>query len=240
MKGKVLRENKDTKTYLLLDNFMTACMEDDGVHGREHIYRVLYNGLEIAKTEENVDYNVLIAACLLHDIGRKEEKENLGLPHALVGGDKAYDFLVKHGFAKDYAERVKHCIQNHSKKRENMELSLEAKILFDADKIDLTGAIGLARTLMYQGSFSEPIYIRCPDGRISDGEKDTEPSFFQEYKCRLEKIPSWLYTRKAREIAAKRQEIAAEFYKSLYQEVSEACIMGEKDVVQMLLSEKVL
>ena len=93
-------------------------------------------------------------------------------------------------------------------------------ILFDADKIDLTGAIGLARTLMYQGSFSEPIYIRCPDGRISDGEKDTEPSFFQEYKCRLEKIPSWLYTRKAREIAAKRQEIAAEFYKSLYQEVS--------------------
>ena len=98
----------DKKTYLLLENFMIACMEEDGVHGREHIYRVLYNGLEIAKTEENVDYNVLIAACLLHDIGRKEEKENLGLPHALVGGDKAYDFLVKHGFEKDYAEKVKH------------------------------------------------------------------------------------------------------------------------------------
>ena len=219
----------DKKTYLLLENFMIACMEEDGVHGREHIYRVLYNGLEIAKTEENVDYNVLIAACLLHDIGRKEEKENLGLPHALVGGDKAYDFLVKHGFAKDYAERVKHCIQNHSKKRENIELSLEAKILFDADKIDLTGTIGLARTLMYQGAFSEPIYIRHPDGTISDGEKDTEPSFFQEYKCRLEKIPSRLYTRKAREIAAKRQGIAAAFYKSLYQEVSETCIMGEKE-----------
>lgn len=168
----------DKKTYLLLENFMIACMEEDGVHGREHIYRVLYNGLEIAKTEENVDYDVLTAACLLHDIGRKEENENPGLPHALVGGDKAYDFLVKHGFEKDYAEKVKHCIQNHSKKRENIELSLEAKILFDADKIDLTGAIGLARTLMYQGAFSEPIYIRHPDGTISDGEKDTEPSFF--------------------------------------------------------------
>ena len=65
--------------------------------------------------------------------------------------------------------------------------------------------------------------------KISDGEKDTEPSFFQEYKCRLEKIPSRLYTRKAREIAAKRQGIAAAFYKSLYQEVSETCIMGEKE-----------
>ena len=219
----------DKKTYLLLENFMIACMEEDGVHGREHIYRVLYNGLEIAKTEENVDYDVLTAACLRHDIGRKEENENPGLPHALVGGDKAYDFLVKHGFEKDYAEKVKHCIQNHSKKRENIELSLEAKILFDADKIDLTGAIGLARTLMYQGAFSEPIYIRHPDGTISDGEKDAEPSFFQEHKCRLEKIPSRLYTRTARELAATRQGIAAAFYKSLYQEVSETCIMGEKE-----------
>lgn len=219
----------DKKAYLLLKNFMNDCMEEDGVHGREHIYRVLYNGLEIAKTEENVDYDVLIAACLLHDIGRKEENENPNLPHALAGGDKAYDFLIKHGFEKDYAENVKHCIQNHSKKKENIELSLEAKILFDADKIDLTGAIGLARTLMYQGAFSEPIYIRHPDGTISDGERDTEPSFFQEYKCRLEKIPSWLYTRKAREITAKRQEIAAAFFKTLYQEVSEVYIIGEKE-----------
>ena len=74
----------DKKTYLLFKNFMTACMEEDGVHGREHIYRVLYNGLEIAKTEENVDYDVLITACLLHDIGRKEN-ENPNLPHALAG-----------------------------------------------------------------------------------------------------------------------------------------------------------
>ena len=95
-------------------------------------------------------------------------------------------------------------------------------ILFDADKIDLTGAIGMARTLMYKGTFSEPVYIRKPDGTISDGERDTEPSFFQEYKYRLEKIPSLLYTKKAREIAAKRKKIAEAFYKNLYQEVSES------------------
>lgn len=95
-------------------------------------------------------------------------------------------------------------------------------ILFDADKIDLTGAIGMARTLMYKGTFSEPVYIRKPDGTISDGERDTEPSFFQEYKYRLEKIPSLLYTKKARELAAKRKEIAEAFYKNLYQEVSES------------------
>ena len=45
---------------------MLSCTEDSA-YDKEHIYRVLYNALEIAKTENNVDYDILIAACLLHD-----------------------------------------------------------------------------------------------------------------------------------------------------------------------------
>lgn len=67
---------------------MLCCMEDTA-HDKEHIYRVLYNALEIAKTENNVNYDVLIAACLLHDIGRKEQFENTALCHAIVGSEKA-------------------------------------------------------------------------------------------------------------------------------------------------------
>ncbi len=50
----------DKKTYSLLENFMLSCMEDSA-HDKEHVYRVLYNALEIAKTESNVDYKILIA-----------------------------------------------------------------------------------------------------------------------------------------------------------------------------------
>ena len=94
----------DKKTYLLLENFMIACMEEDGVHGREHIYRVLYNGLEIAKTEENVDYDVLTAACLLHDIGKSVDFEMEG-SHIQIGVD----------IAKKYkeTEKVVHAIAAH-------------------------------------------------------------------------------------------------------------------------------
>ena len=84
------------KTYSLLENYMLSCMEDSA-HDKEHIYRVLYNALEIAKTESNVDYDVLIASCLLHDIGRKEQFENPSLCHAMVGSEKAYHFLLEHG-----------------------------------------------------------------------------------------------------------------------------------------------
>ena len=85
---------------------------DDAAHDKEHIYRVLYNALEIAKTEKDVNYDVLIAACLLHDIGRKEQFENPALCHAIVGSEKACQFLVTHGFETFFAEQVKQCISS--------------------------------------------------------------------------------------------------------------------------------
>ena len=83
----------DKETYNLIENYMLLCMEDSA-HDKEHIYRVLYNSLEIAKTESNIDYDVLICSCLLHDIARKEQFENPSLCHAIAGAGKAYKFLA--------------------------------------------------------------------------------------------------------------------------------------------------
>lgn len=71
-------------TYKLIENYMNDCMTDSA-HDKEHVYRVLYNALSIADTEDAVDYDVLITACLLHDIGREEQFENPKLNHAEVG-----------------------------------------------------------------------------------------------------------------------------------------------------------
>jgi uncharacterized protein len=220
--------------YSLLESFMLSCMKDSA-HDKEHVYRVLYNALDIAKTEVGVDYDVLICACLLHDIGRKEQFENPALCHASVGGDKAYEFLTVHGFDGGYAEQVRHCIQTHRYRKNNRPQSLEAKILFDADKLDVTGAMGIARTLVYKGSVSEPLYSVLPEGRVSDGEKDTEPSFFQEYKCKLEKIYSLFYTEKAMEKARERQQAAIDFYNCLYREADSAYKGGRAELDRLLV-----
>lgn len=209
------------ETYSLLENYMLTCMEDSA-HDNEHVYRVLYNALEIAKSEDGVDYDVLIASCLLHDIGRKEQFENPSLCHAMVGSKKAYDFLIENGFEIGFAEKVKHCIQTHRYRKNNQPQSLEAKILFDADKIDVAGAMGIARTLIYKGIVSEPLYSVLPNGMVSDGENDTTPSFFQEYKYKLENLYTSFYTIKAAEIAKERRRIAVDFYNCLYQEANSA------------------
>lgn len=113
--------------YHILESYMLSCM-GDSAHDKEHIYRVLYNALEIAKTENDVDYDVLITACLLHDVGRREQFENPALCHAMVGSKKAYQFLMEHGFEEGYAEKVRQCIQTHRYRKDNLPQSLEAKI----------------------------------------------------------------------------------------------------------------
>ena len=219
----------DRGTYNLLESFMLRCM-DDAAHDKEHVYRVLYQALEIARSEDEVNYDVLIGACLLHDIGRKEQFENPALCHAAVGSEKAYDFLIEHGLGMEYAERVKQCILTHRYRQNRPPQSIEAKILFDADKLDVVGAMGIARALIYKGIVCEPIYSVLPEGMVSTGENDVTPSFFQEYKYKLEKLYTKFYTTRAAEIAKQRQGIAVEFYHCLYEEANFSYENGVKEL----------
>jgi len=221
------------ENYTLIENYMLSCMEDSA-HGKDHIYRVLYQALRIAKTEENVDYDVLITACLLHDVGRKEQFADPKVCHAMAGAEKAYTFLMENGFDKEFSEKIRHCIQAHRYRESNQPQTLEAKILFDADKLDVVGAMGIARTLLYKGKMEEPLYSLLEDGNVSDGTGDKEPSFFQEYKYKLEGLYSKFYTKKATEIAKERQAAAADFYNSLYKEVQDSYGNGKEELEKFI------
>lgn len=209
----------DKATYLRIERFMESCMEDSA-HDKEHVYRVLSNALVIAQEEEKVDHDVLICACLLHDIGRRDQLRDPKLCHAAVGADKAYSWLLEEGYTEDFASHVRSCIRTHRFRKNAPPESLEAKILFDADKLDVVGAIGVARTLVYKGTVSAPLYSRKPDGTISDGREDSTPSFFQEYHYKLTKLYDRFYTVAGQALAIQRRAAAEDFYKSLYREVS--------------------
>ena len=146
----------DKSTYQRIESYMLSCM-DDSAHDAEHIYRVLSNALVIAREETGVDYDALICACLLHDIGRPDQIRDPSLCHAAVGCEKAYGFLTENGFGADFAAHVRDCIRTHRFRKNDQPESLEAKILFDADKLDVVGASGIARTLVYKGTVTEPL-----------------------------------------------------------------------------------
>ena len=72
------------------------------------------------------------------------------------------------------------------------------------------------------GKENEPLYSMTEDGNVSDGTKDTEPSFFREYKYKLEKLYGQFFTEKGRELAQARRDASRRFYESLLAETREA------------------
>ncbi len=208
----------DRRNYALLENYMLSCMTD-AAHDREHVYRVLHNAVRIAQSEPDADVEVIIAAALLHDISRPEQLADPAVDHALHGAEKAYSFLLEQGFAEEFCAHVRDCIQTHRFRKSSPPATLEAKILFDADKLDVTGAIGIARTLQYSGETGRPIYTRDENGCISDGTGDTADSFCREYRFKLENICDHFLTDTGRALALSRHDAAKAFYAALMAEV---------------------
>ncbi len=222
--------------YHKIENYMLGCMKDSA-HDKEHVYRVLYLALDIARYEKDVDVEVLIISCLLHDIGREEQFKNPDLCHAEIGSEMAYEYLLQEGFREEKATHIKQCISSHRYRSEKPPASLEAKILFDADKLDATGTMGIARTILYKAQVSEPLYSVDESRCVLDGSRDTQPSFFKEYKFKLEKVYDKFYTVRGTQIAKERQASAVAFYQSMLQEVQECHRLGNTALDRILETE---
>lgn len=194
----------------------------DSAHDTEHVMRVLYTALQIAQTEQGVDCDILIAACLLHDIARGEQFADPSVCHAAEGGRKAERFLIGLGWDAQRARHVRDCIKTHRFRSGDPPVSIEAKILFDADKLEAAGALGIARTLMYKGHVEQPLYT-LSGGEICPGTgKDSPASFYKEYNFKLKNVESKLFTQEAKNIARYRGEISAMFFERLAEEVDSA------------------
>ena len=206
------------KTYNEIEKYMHRCM-NDSAHDIEHIYRVLYNALTIAgKQKQKINYDVLITACLLHDIGRETQNKDPSKCHAEVGSLMAEKYLINNNWQKETVEHIKNCISSHRFRGNNYPETIEAKILFDSDKLDVIGLLGIARTLLYQGNNGIALYQIKDDKIIIDKENDNE-TFFSEYEFKLSKLYNKFYTKEAEIIAGKYQEDAKYFVKNLSRQI---------------------
>ncbi len=212
--------------YKTFESYMLACM-GDCAHDKEHVYRVLYIALDIAQYEENVNKDNLIISCLLHDIGRNEQFQNPTKCHAQVGSQLAYEFCIGHDISRDDALHIMACISTHRFRGDNPPQSIEAKILFDADKIDATGVMGIARTLFYKGIVNEPLYRTDKQGHILDGTTDNQSSFLQEYHYKLKNLYDKFYTKRGKQIACERRQAAVSFYENMLSELTATYKMGQ-------------
>lgn len=213
------------KTILELVEKELSC----SAHNLDHVMRVYELTLHLAKSEKDVDFDILIPATLLHDIARVKESADLTgtIDHAILGSELASDILKNMNYEDDKIEKIKHCILTHRYRTGNEPQSTEAKILFDADKLDAIGAIGIVRSFMLAGQHGQKIelvddieeYIKensAENGRLKDMSKHSP---IVEYHIKLKKIPDKLYTEKARELGKERIKVMESFFDNLTKEM---------------------
>lgn len=199
-------------------------------HDFEHVIRVYHLSLHLAKHEDQVDMDVLVPAVLLHDIARvAEDNDNSGASdHAVIGADMAEEILAGFGWSREKVEKIRHCILSHRFRSGYAPQTVEARILFDADKLDVLGAIGIARSFMLAGQHGERLYGDIPleeyyrenvgeNGRIKDPSKHTANL---EFELKLKKIPERLYTERAKVIALERMAYMENFFQTLRKEMN--------------------
>jgi len=196
---------------------------DDPVHGFDHVQRVFRLATQIAQAE-GADLEIVQAAALLHDAQdrRQPSAANHRAAHHHASADFAVEMLTAEGWPEERIAAVQHCIRAH-RFRDNSEppQSLEAKILFDADKLDAIGAVGVIRAVGYALTHDNPPYAEPSAQFLSSGETlPGEPhSAYHEYLYKLRKLKDRLYTPTAQAIAAGRHRLMEEFFEQLAAEM---------------------
>lgn len=194
--------------------------ERDPVHGFDHIERV-YRMAERLALAEGADLEIVRAAALLHDIEGSHPAGDERANHHHQSADIAAEILRTEGWSSERIAAVQHCIRAH-RYRDNREppATIEAKVLFDADKLDVLGAIGVARVIGYAVQAGQPVFTEPSPRFMATGEEEPgEPhSAYHEHLFKLSKIKDRLFTASARQIAAARHEYLEEYFKRLIAE----------------------
>lgn len=190
----------------------------DGCHDFEHTLRVYNLCMHIGRIE-HADLEILSYAAILHDIARQEQDAAKGkVCHAQRGGELAKELLKKHGFPQDKILKIVHCIETHRFRGDNIPVSIEAKILFDADKLDGIGAVGIGRAFM----FAQNVGAKLHNEKGTDIEKTKpyteEDTAYREFMVKLIRVKDKMLTKEGKRIAQERHGFMVEFFDRLNQE----------------------
>jgi uncharacterized protein len=198
----------------------------DASHDFEHIVRVMALA-ETIQAREGGDLPTIWAAVAFHDVGQVRER-NHGGDHAIIGAEIATDLLTGTAFPQEAIPAVQQAIRDHRMTGKAIPHSLEGRILYDADKIDCLGAIGIGRLYCVTGRYNQKIYAELPADIVEPVDpltvrtlrrrRDYSPSI--EFQLLFGNLPEHMTTETGRELAGERYAYMEDFFKRLRLEVA--------------------
>lgn len=193
-----------------------------GSHDWQHTLRV--HGLcQRLGPLEGADMQTLEAAAFLHDIGRAHQDGTHGrICHAEKGAQMAEEILDPLPIHPSRKQNIVQCVRTHRFRGDHPPKTIEAKVLFDADKLDAMGAVGIARAYLFAGELGACLHNpqMPPEQAIPYSKDDTG---HREFVIKLSKIKDRIITTHGRRLAQERHAFMEMFFDRFLREYEGKC-----------------
>ena len=188
-------------------------------HDWDHTARVVHNARILAADEPAADPRVVELGALLHDIARADELAIQGrVCHATQGAKIAVRMLKKAKLPDDFIGKVALCVRRHRFRSGDTPETIEERIVYDADKLDSVGAIGVGRAFHFAGRIGAKVH-NTAEAAMGSPSYSEEDSAYREYLVKLRNIQSRMTTEAGRRMAEDRIRFMDEFFRRINDEV---------------------
>ena len=211
--------NFDT-AFELLDSKVRELLLCSGAgHDYDHTLRVMKNAEMLLKEHPGADRTILRFAALLHDCARPEEHNSKGqLCHARRGAELALELMGALRLPEDFSCAVADAVRTHRYRDGILPESPEGKLLYDADKLDSLGAVGLGRAFLFAGACNARVH-NTPKEALEGAAYGPEDTAYREFLVKLRHLPGAMLTPAGRRMAKERLAVMENFFRTLNKEI---------------------
>ncbi|WP_339493598.1 HD domain-containing protein [Pseudomonas sp. RA_105y_Pfl2_P56] len=193
---------------------------DDGAHDLAHLQRVWHN-VRTLQAEEGGDLEIMLAAALLHDCVAIEKNSPQRSQASRLAAEKASTVLAELNWPSAKIAAVAHAIEAHSFSANIAALTLEAKIVQDADRLDSLGMLGVARTFYVAGRMGSALYDPL-DPEAKERNYDDTRFCLDHFQTKLLHLADGFQTAAGQRLALIRHQRLKGFMEQLKEEIGVA------------------
>ena len=175
----------------------------DGAHDLQHLNRVWQTAMVLLEAHPQADRLVVQAACYLHDLVNLLKNHPQRAQASRLAAQEARQQLEESGFPGDKLDAVAHAIEAHSFSAGIVPLTIEARLVQDADRLDALGAIGLARLFYTAGRMASAL-AHPTDPLGQERALDDRAYALDHIRIKLDGLPDSMQTAAGRQLGFER------------------------------------
>ena len=188
-------------------------------HDYDHTLRVMKNAEMLLAESPEADGEIVRFAALLHDCARPEEHASKGaVCHAVRGAEIALELLKQENLPLEFCQAVVEIVRTHRYRDGIVPQTQEGKIVFDADKLDSLGAVGLGRAFLFAGACGARVH-NTPEEALNNPPYGPEDTAYREYLVKLRYLPDTMLTSAGRRLGEERLKFMEQFFDRLNMEI---------------------